>query len=102
MLRNSVRKFALTQRPIRLNKDYIMSNQKKESYADWNGNLNKAAGSLLASRWLRLTLAILLIVPGLSAYGQFESASVLGYVKDTSGAAIPNTTVTLTNAATGI
>ena len=49
-----------------------------------------------------MALAILLVVAPLSAYGQFESASVLGYVKDTSGAAIPNTTVTLTNAATGI
>ena len=75
--------------------------QKKEIYAYRNGNLNKA-GSLLASRWLHLALAILLAIPALSAYGQFESASVLGYARDTSGAAIPNSTVTLTNTATGI
>src|ERR1700730_8631633 len=102
MRRSSVTGFAITQRPIRLNKDYTMRISKKETYAYWNGNLNKAAGSLLASRWLHLALAILLIVPALSAYGQFESASVLGYARDTSGAAVPGVTVTLTNTATGI
>ncbi len=75
--------------------------QKKGIYAHWNGNL-KNAGSLLALRWMHLALAILLMIPTLSAYGQFESASVLGYARDTSGAAIPNSTVTLTNTATGI
>ena len=76
--------------------------QKKEIYAYSNRNLKKVAGSFLASRWLHLALAILLIVPALSAYGQFESASVLGYARDTSGAALPGVTVTLTNTATGI
>src|SRR5260370_3150118 len=75
--------------------------QKKEIYAHWIGNLKKA-GSSLASRGLHLALAILLMLPALSAYGQFESASVLGYARDTSGAAVPNSTVTLTNTATGI
>lgn len=56
--------------------------------------------------WFRagclFSLAIVLLMTGLSAYGQFESASVLGYVRDSSGAAIPNSTVTLANTATGI
>lgn len=52
--------------------------------------------------WLRLMLAILLLLPALQCYGQFESASVLGYVRDTTSAAIPNSKVTLTNVATGI
>ncbi len=55
-----------------------------------------------SSRWFQLALALLLLLPALSAYGQFESASVLGYARDNSGAAIPNSTVTLTNNATGI
>jgi hypothetical protein len=46
--------------------------------------------------------AALLMLPGLSAWAQFESASVLGYARDTSGAALANATVTLTNTATGI
>jgi len=52
--------------------------------------------------WLRLVMAVLLLLPALQCYGQFESASVLGYVRDTTNAAIPNSTVTLTNVATGI
>ncbi len=52
--------------------------------------------------WLSLALAVILLFPGLTAYGQFETASVLGYVRDTSGAAIPNATVLLTNNATSI
>jgi hypothetical protein len=38
----------------------------------------------------------------LAAQAQFESASVLGYVKDQSGAAVANANVTLANTATGI
>jgi TonB-dependent Receptor Plug Domain. len=45
---------------------------------------------------------VLLMLPGMNAWAQFESASVLGYVRDASGAAVPNANVTLTNVATGI
>ena len=50
-------------------------------------------------RWVSLTMILLF---SLVARAQFESASVLGYVKDQSGAAVPNASVTLTNSATGI
>ena len=53
-------------------------------------------------RWLVAMIAVLVMLPGVSAWAQFESASVLGYVRDASGAAVPNATVTLTNTATGI
>jgi hypothetical protein len=53
-------------------------------------------------RWVYLAVALLLMLPTLTARAQFESASVLGYARDASGAAIPNTTVTLTNTATAI
>ena len=79
-----------------------MRTQKTERHAYKYSSLKKTAESAPASGWLRLLLVLLLMVPGLTAYGQFESASVLGYVRDTSGAAIPNTVVTLTNSATGI
>ncbi len=52
--------------------------------------------------WLALTVAFLLMFTGTSAWAQFESASVLGYVHDNSGAAVVSSTVTLTNTATGI
>ncbi len=72
-----------------------------------NRNEVKAAGFIMrsfgaASGWVRLMMALLLLLPALSAYGQFESASVLGYARDSSGAAVANSTVTLTNTSTGI
>ena len=47
-------------------------------------------------------MLMLLMLPAGMALAQFESASVLGYTRDSSGAAVPNSTVTLTNTATGI
>lgn len=63
---------------------------------------NRPAGLKAKSIWFQLAVALLIIFPALSANAQFESASVLGYARDTSGAAIPSSTVTLTNTATGI
>ena len=67
-----------------------------------NTSLSKKALTWGDSRWLPTVLAMLLLLPALCAHAQFETASVLGYVRDTSGAAVPNTTVTLTNNATAI
>jgi hypothetical protein len=54
----------------------------------------------------RLSGAALVLVAGAlicpSAQGQFETASVLGFVHDSTGAAIPGAKVTLTNIATGL
>jgi hypothetical protein len=47
-------------------------------------------------------MAALFMFTQSSALAQFESASVLGYVHDSSGAAVTNSSVTLTNTATGI
>ena len=66
------------------------------------GSVWKMAGLYLRPAWFRLAVALLLIFPTFSAYAQFESASVLGYARDSSGAAVQNTTVTLTNTATSI
>jgi len=49
-----------------------------------------------------LVLLLLSVFPSLPALAQFETASVLGYVRDASGAAIADSNVTLTNQATGI
>jgi len=51
--------------------------------------------------WLRLALALFLLLPFVSANAQFDSGSVLGYVKDASGAAVPNAKITMTNIAAG-
>lgn len=74
---------------------------KYEGNTDYSGS-SSIAGATPSWGWLRVVLAILLLLPALHCYGQFESASVLGYVRDSTSAAIPNTTVTLTNIATGI
>jgi hypothetical protein len=55
-----------------------------------------------AKAWFSVLAALLLTLTAAPAMAQFESASVLGYVHDSSGAAIPNSTVTLTNTATSI
>jgi hypothetical protein len=85
-----------------LNKDNTMRIKEAGKYANREGVSKKAAGSFLASGWFHLALVLILLLPALSAYGQFESASVLGYTHDATGAAIPNANVTLTNVATGI
>ncbi|MGD0293044.1 MAG: carboxypeptidase regulatory-like domain-containing protein [Terracidiphilus sp.] len=54
------------------------------------------------SGWIRLGLALLLILPALGAYAQYENGSLVGTIHDSSGAAIPNVSVTVTNNATGI
>ncbi len=56
----------------------------------------------VTTTWLRLALALFLLLPFVSANAQFESATVLGTVKDSSGAAVPKATITLTNIATNI
>jgi hypothetical protein len=45
-------------------------------------------------------LVFVLILSSTRSFAQFETASVLGYVHDSSGAAVPNTTVSLVNQGT--
>jgi hypothetical protein len=54
------------------------------------------------SWWIRLGLALLLILPALGAYAQYENGSLVGTIHDATGAAIPNANVMVTNNATGI
>jgi len=56
--------------------------------------------SLFNFRLVFSLLAVLMLAP--TAYAQFDTATVLGTVTDTSGAAVPRATVTLKNLATGI
>jgi outer membrane receptor protein involved in Fe transport len=47
-------------------------------------------------------MALLLILPALSAFAQFENGSLVGTIHDSSGAVVPNVSVAVTNNATGI
>ena len=58
--------------------------------------------SLKSIRTTHALILTALFASSTASFAQFESASVLGYVRDASGAVIPNSTVTLTNQATGI
>ena len=55
----------------------------------------------IACRILQAFLAAMLLCPA-TALAQFDTATVLGSVHDTSGAIVPGATVTLKNVATGI
>lgn len=57
-----------------------------------------------AKQWMRVSAALLLLllVGATSAVAQFETASVLGYVRDSSGAPIANATVTLESVETNV
>src|SRR5262245_54937901 len=48
------------------------------------------------------TVLFLSLATASTAFAQFETASVVGTIRDTSGAVIPNAKVTLTNTATGV
>jgi hypothetical protein len=52
-------------------------------------------------RTLTAAIAVVLLLPA-SVFAQFDTSTVLGTVKDSSGAVIPGATVTLKNVATGI
>jgi hypothetical protein len=55
--------------------------------------------SLRSCLWVALTLPLMFAAP---AWAQFETATVVGSVKDSSGAVVPDAMVTLTNTATGV
>jgi hypothetical protein len=54
------------------------------------------------SWWIRLGMALLLILPALGAYAQYENGSLVGTIHDATGAAIPNVSITVVNNETGI
>src|SRR6266853_1306264 len=49
-----------------------------------------------------LWMIMLLSLSAVPAYAQFDTASLVGTVRDTTGAATPDATVTLANAETGV
>lgn len=54
------------------------------------------------SRWAFLSMVLLLVLAGLKSFAQYDNGSVMGTIHDSTGAAVPNATVTITNTATGV
>ncbi|WP_260703518.1 TonB-dependent receptor [Edaphobacter flagellatus] len=82
-----------------MNADLHLKSEKDGQSPSQRNPLHPIFGA--ACVWI-LTLVAALLTGSMPAYAQFESASVLGYVHDASGAAVPNANVTLTNVGTGI
>ena len=52
--------------------------------------------------WLCIAIALLLSLGGVNAFAQYDNGSLVGTIKDPSGAPLPGATVTITNDATSI
>lgn len=57
---------------------------------------------ILGFGWTFLAIALLLVLPSRAAFAQYDLGSLVGTIHDSSGAAVPNVTVTVTNDATSI
>ena len=74
-----------------------------------NRSVGQQAGAFCAakcenrrSKWFLLAIALLLVLPSRVAFAQYDDGSLVGTIHDSSGAAVPNVTVTVTNDATGV
>jgi hypothetical protein len=54
------------------------------------------------SAWLLLAIALLMMLPSRAAFAQYDTGGLVGAIRDSSGSAVPNVTVTVTNDATGV
>lgn len=54
------------------------------------------------SRWLFWVVAVLLVMGGVRGFAQYDDGSVVGSIHDSTGAAVPNATITIINNATGV
>lgn len=52
--------------------------------------------------WLLLAIALLVMLPSRDAFAQYDTGGLVGTIRDSSGSAVPNATVTVTNDATGV
>ncbi len=62
----------------------------------------KPTGLPSSTLWFFVVAVLMVLLTGTKTFAQFESASVLGYAKDASGAAVSNTRITLTNVSTNV
>ena len=63
-------------------------------------NLTKPKNQIF--RWIAVCAAVLLLLPAVNLRAQYDLGSLVGTIHDSTGAAVPNVTVTVTNMATGV
>jgi hypothetical protein len=85
-----------------MQKDYFFLDNESSSVSNFRGSSKHGVGVCMPSRrlWTLLFSAALVITTSLSLYGQSTYGTVDGSVLDSSGAAIPDAQVTLTNKGT--
>jgi|GEM_PF-130189 hypothetical protein len=66
------------------------------------GTSSRTKCGIRGSGWILLAIALLLMLPSRKAFAQYDLGSLVGTIHDSSGATVPNVTVTVTNDATGI
>jgi hypothetical protein len=68
--------------------------------------MNRTGGELCNqsrfSRWVLWAIALMLIVAAPHSFAQYEDGSIVGTIRDSSGSAVANVTVTVTNTATNV
>ncbi len=77
-------------------------NPSNRSVAQQIGNSFSTQCWTRSSAWILLAIALLLVISSPAAFAQYDTGSLVGTIRDSSGAAVPNITVTVTNDATGV
>ncbi len=66
------------------------------------GNSFTTKFRILGCGWIYLAMALLLLTASRPAFAQYDLGDLVGTIHDSSGAAVPNVAVTVTNDATGV
>ena len=74
-----------------------------------NRSVGQPTGTILTTKyenrrsaWFLLAIALLLLLPSRAAFAQYDTGGLVGTIRDSSGSAVPNVTITVTNDATGV
>ncbi len=77
-------------------------NSSNRSVGQRAGTSFKTKYGILGFVWFLLAIALLLVIPSHVAFAQYDDGGLVGTIRDSSGSAVPNATVTVTNDATGV
>jgi hypothetical protein len=93
----------LNKAPVKSRRDILIRGHPPTLHEDTDHHLRPAILPIVRThRWTATFLLFILWFSASPARAQFETASVLGYIRDSSGAAVPNSKVQLINTDTGV